>query len=235
MKIKLMTLLCSIGLLSFGGLNAGCCGDSYDDCGVSNSGSYDCCSYDCGYDDCCYDDCCCGLFGDGSFYVNLLVGANFLDVKKRDDFKFDFKTGYYIGGALGYKLNECFRLEGEIVYRHNKFKDVKYQDTRVDLGGHVRSVSFIANVFYDIDLCQPCFPVTPYIGAGIGYQTGEGKITFNDASVKGKEDGFVYQFIAGLGYDFCCGDWNLALEYRFLGGKHSTYDHGVGLSLKKYF
>ena len=72
-----------------------------------------------------------------------------------------FNTGYGLSGALGYSWGNV-RLEGELSYRKNNaktlhennisFRGRNYTRPGFDLTGHIRSLGFMANGYYDVDL-----------------------------------------------------------------------------------
>ncbi|MBA3958698.1 MAG: porin family protein [Parachlamydiaceae bacterium] len=199
-------------------------------------------------DNCCWDSCC----GTDGFYVSGFGGANFIAKKKH----IDFKTGYVVGGAVGYAFCNNLRLEGEVSYRHNRIKSVSGLE---DFSGFSESVSisssasssssskshfttlaYMANVYYDIDTscwdcCCGCGEIVPYIGAGIGYNQQRLRISEGEFNLNGKKSGFAWQLIAGLAYEITpCAD--ISLEYRFLqGSDKKLYNHAVAGALRYKF
>jgi OOP family OmpA-OmpF porin len=185
------------------------------------------------------------------FYVEGHGGANFVHAGKRSGLRHDFDTGYYVGGALGYRLCSGFRFEGEVTYRHNKIHRVRFDDVtdvtdsiRVRGRGHLTSVSYMANLLYEIDTscwdcCWSCGEIVPYFGAGIGYSQQRFRFCSRDPLVRDRfndrENGFAWQIIAGLGYEFSpCAD--ISIEYRFhKGHAERIYNHGVGVAAKYHF
>ncbi len=178
------------------------------------------------------------------FYVGGLAGGNFLQTSKRSGVDYDFRAGYDVGGFVGYELCDGFRLEGEFTYRHNSLKSVKFGSSSFNSSGHYHSMSYMANLIYDIPMCwQPCgWEIFPYVGAGIGYSNEKVKFShhveteteFTFSSHK-KENGFAWQVIAGLGYEIDqCTD--VALEYRFHKGQlEKIYNHSLNVALRYHF
>lgn len=168
------------------------------------------------------------------FYAGGLGGLNFLQYH-RDHVKVHFKAGWIAGLHAGYRWCNGLRLEGEVSYRHNKNKSVKFRgfETR-HIGGHLQTWSFMANGYYEIPLC---WCVVPYIGAGIGYDATRFDACRSDSSFRdrGHKNGFAWQVIAGGLYpiDDCM---ELGLEYRFHHGKiKDLYNHTVDLRLNWFF
>src|SRR5688500_14463497 len=68
---------------------------------------------------------------DSGPYVQVFGGPNFLppglefesDV---GDIEPDYESGYNVGGALGYRINAFFRVEGEVSYQRH---DIERGDT----------------------------------------------------------------------------------------------------------
>lgn len=217
------------------------------------------------------ETCCPPLLTCGTFYVSGFGGANFIPDEKEhsrescDRFttKADFKPGFYLGTALGYKLNNT-RLEVEFSYRRNSFKTHTTRDSGSRSSNHVTFLenqalgqvscsgsdpfrfhsnidvyAVLLNGYYDFDFCN-CWNLKPYVGAGIGWGHNRFNIRFKDLgsrSHRGRShsDEFAWQLIAGVGYPLTdCTD--LALEYRFFrSGIHKVYNHGVGAALRYSF
>lgn len=186
------------------------------------------------------------------FYVEGFGGANFIQTSKHDDVKLNFRTGYVVGGAIGYRMCEGLRIEGEISYRYNQLKSFvvkneEFDDVKFCTHGHLREVAYMANLIYDIDTCcwDPCWTacgqIFPYIGGGIGYgqqklsgrEEDEDEFLIFDAG--NRKNGFAWQIIAGIGYDFSpCAD--ISIEYRFhKGALNHVYNHMVGIAAKYHF
>lgn len=161
-------------------------------------------------------------------YASAIGGLNFLSYD-RDHYSVNFKAGWLAGAAIGYRFCEGFRVEGEAIYRYNRTKDVKFKhQDRVHIGGHLRTWSFMANGIYEVPVC---WCVTPYVGAGIGYDTTKVQV----CNVKGDKNGFAWQVLAGALYpiDDCL---EMALEYRFHHGKEKDlYNNSVDLRLNWFF
>lgn len=171
------------------------------------------------------------------WYMNGLGGANFVHHYGLHHARVERKTGFLVGGALGYKFLstspiDC-RLEGEIAYRQNEFDNIKIEGKKVGLSGHSNFMTYMVNGYLDLNLNFT--PITPYIGAGLGFADIWGKVKAADGG-HGKLDtsGFVYQFMAGATYPICH-KVDLGVEYRYLSGRKHTTDHSVCLNLKRYF
>lgn len=210
------------------------------------------------------------------FYVEAFGGANWIQTnknankhrgssdesfdgstsgRKQKKHKLEFDTGYIVGGAIGYRLCNGLRFEGEVSYRRNqlkKFKDNKDQHYACQdhkSRGHFQSISYMANLLYDFDLSawdcccwNPCYEIVPYLGVGIGYDNQKFKRSqdehFDVSGRRHKNDdknGFAWQVIVGLGYEIDC-NADVALEYRFHQGREERlYNHSLDLAAKYHF
>lgn len=189
------------------------------------------------------------------FYVEGFAGANFAENTKHDGNKLNLRTGYAVGGALGYGFCSGFRLEGEISYRHNRIKSVEFDDETFSFTsttssssftsssgghGHVSTVAYMGNAYYEFDTscwdcCWGCGEIVPYIGGGIGYAHEHIKISDEFFGFHGKKNGFAWQLIAGLGYEVAC-NTDISIEYRFFKGHAKRfYQHFVGATAKYRF
>ena len=181
------------------------------------------------------------------FYVGGFGGANFIQTSKKDDFDLKYRTGYAVGGSVGYKWCQGFRVEAEASYRHNRLKSFEFfegDDFEEDVKGHLSSWSFMANALYDMDLgcwdsCSS-WDIVPYVGFGIGYA--RQRIKFSEDEDSGfnfheheAKNGFAWQLIAGLAYEISpCTD--IAIEYRFnKGPEKKLYNHTAALAVKYHF
>ena len=166
----------------------------------------------------------------------------------------DFHDGYYVGGVLGYKFCNQFRIEGELSYQRNESKSfemthrylgfsdngsVEFKDCTLEktkLKGHLRSWSYMANVLYDFNVnCLQKFLLTPYVGLGVGYTHFTSHL--NDYVCQGHKTcagRFAYQAIAGLKYQVSP-TLEVGVDYRYLSPQNSFKSHRVGLVLTQAF
>lgn len=148
----------------------------------------------------------------------------------RTHHKFKFKTGYLVGGAVGFKWCNNVRAEAEVAYRHNKLDKAHWscKNYSGDLSRHnhgnasVRTWSIMANGFYDFEV--DCFDIKPYLGFGIGYANnkvtnGRWNSSWNNHHGRWNnrcksQSNFAWQFIAGLAYPIC-ENIDLDIQYRY--------------------
>lgn len=133
-----------------------------------------------------------------------------VDVEYDTGMGFDVKGGYDFDG---------FRLEGEFGYKN---ADVdKVEDFEVD-DADLTIMSFMFNAFADM---KTGTPLTPFVGAGIGFLNGE--VEEDDLSTD--DTVFGYQLTAGLAYAVTP-NLNLELYYRFQGAGSDFEDDEAELS-----
>jgi len=128
---------------------------------------------------------------------------------------------------LGYGFGNGLRAEVEGDYRHNGFSGSGF-------GGQEQKYGAMANVLYDFVGLVPM--VTPYIGAGVGYQWAQMQnlhATVGGANVatgNQSKGSFAYQAILGAALPIeSVPGLALTAEYRFMGlTGHRQYSASVG-------
>jgi len=105
--------------------------------------------------------------------------------------EFDNDPAFVINGALGIRLKQNFRVEGEIGYHLNAAdRTSNGQDFNFSV------ISFMGNAYFDIPTQSP---LTPYLGAGLGFGIAGGSEDSFDTSDSDLVGAF--QLMAGVGYD----------------------------------
>ncbi len=118
--------------------------------------------------------------------------------------QFDNDPAFVINGAIGIKLKENFRVEGEIGYHlnaANRTSNGQNFDFSV--------LSFMGNAYFDIATQSP---LKPYLGIGLGFGIAGGSedsFGSSDSDMVG-----AFQFMAGLGYDISP-KMTLTFGYRY--------------------
>ena len=140
----------------------------------------------------------------GKMYFSGSAGVSITEDLDFPGINISFDPGFNVGGALGYDMGR-FRVEGEIRYSSVGVDEVNGMS--FPGSADLSALTFMANGYYDHEINNS--PLTPYIGAGIGWVSSEiGSST--------DEDDFGYQFMVGLGFDVTPSTI-LTAEYRFLG------------------
>lgn len=170
------------------------------------------------YQDCCFDDSdCCSSFDLHGLYLEATGGVSWIDIHRQHRVRVNTNTGYFVSGAIGYRWCYGFRTEAEVGYHRASLRSFKYEGERFHVGGHTRSISYMANLYYDLPFC---FWVTPYVGGGIGYAQNRFNIHNHYSDFSRKRNGFAWQVMAGLEYDLCnlsdcLSNWSASIEYRY--------------------
>ncbi len=128
--------------------------------------------------------------------------------------------GIAFSGAVGYRFAEGLRVEGELSYRKYDFKTITVREPgglaailgplqsnpvalntlrrTHELEGDLRSITLMANLYYDFDLG---LDFRPYAGGGIGLsRVSAGGVVSGNKTVDDDDTVMAYQFGAGLGY-----------------------------------
>lgn len=173
-------------------------------------------------------------------YAGGFVGLNLMNKPNH----YDVHTGVKTGAFAGYKFSSCqypmlnLRVEGEISYKYNQLKKVHFNFNGVPakLYGHVESVNYMANVYYDLETGTKW---TPYVGAGIGcvHTKSQLKIAVGNGFsllTTQRQNNFASQYVGGVAYEIACGV-QLGGEYRFVLINKQSNEHNIALTLKRYF
>jgi outer membrane protein OmpA-like peptidoglycan-associated protein len=146
--------------------------------------------------------------------------------------------------AVGFGFGNGFRAELSFDYRYNGLDSISVPRASANISGSEQKYGPMVNVLYDFDVP---FPVTPYIGAGVGYQWVRESLTFGGSTGAQTEGGVAVQGIFGVSYPMDTVLPGLALtgEYRFMaipgerdyGGLKlaDNYNHSVLIGLRYAF
>ncbi len=128
----------------------------------------------------------------------------------------DFETGYTFGIAIGKRLGDSWRLEGEYRYRTDELGFAEFPGGTRFEDGDYSSVVLSANAYYDFpDLLKNSEQeLRAYLGAGYGWIQ-EVDIDFERAGqeISYETDDFGYQLMAGFRWRFAP-RWTMDFEYR---------------------
>jgi opacity protein-like surface antigen len=149
----------------------------------------------------------------------------------------DFKTGFLINGALGYRFGD-FRTDVEFTHFQHAVDAVSAAPTGLRPGdGKVRGNAFMLNLYYDFPIANSRFK--PYVGAGVGTYSTRIKNLTNDTLqsfglvVENEQSNnvFAYQLRAGLGYQVS-DSVDVFLGYRYFHGNTITFSDTIFGTLK---
>lgn len=129
-----------------------------------------------------------------------------------------FKNALSFAGALGLRLNNNWRLEGELSYRKSGMDRIDVSGAgSTKLDGNLKTWLLMANAYYDFDLSWR--KLTPFVTAGLGFASHEGQIA-NGAgtSINASDDALALAWQVGGGLKYRVND-DMALTggYRYLG------------------
>jgi OOP family OmpA-OmpF porin len=169
-------------------------------------------------------------------YLGAGIGANFLqemDLDAKGPLATSLGAGrggkakFDVGGvgvlSIGYGFGNGVRAEIEGNFRSNEVDKVTFNGRGYSRsGGSVYSYGAMFNALYDF---SAGLPVTPYIGAGIGYvwqefdsARGYNPVSGDRVRIDGDDGQFAFQGIAGLSFNIdAVPGLAVTAEYRFLG------------------
>lgn len=178
----------------------------------------------------------------GNFYVKMFGGGNWVadagftaisptDTNDTMTWSVGGDTGWVVGGAVGYDLNDIMRgwsTEVEVSYRSNQNNGHWFSTAGATTQGKVdfdnTSLAVMANAWYEF----PIAGVAPYIGGGIGWARSRFKGTYDpavasDTSFDFKGEGFAWQLGAGVNIPVKPG-MTVGLGYRYFRGPQVTVE-----------
>ncbi len=126
--------------------------------------------------------------------------------------------------SVGWGFGNGLRAEAELSYRNNSVSNLQgvFGGPNIHAGGTEQKFGMMVNVLYDFDGIAPW--VTPYLGAGVGYQWAQWNgVNAADAigdrfSIDETEGAFAYQAIVGLAFPMHeVRGLAITAEYRFMG------------------
>jgi opacity protein-like surface antigen len=170
-------------------------------------------------------------------YVQFNAGAAFAEPFKDSDqlcnnffgcssfsYKENSNTGYAASLALGYRIADQFRLEGEAMYQSNDLNkahlsvnsgNFNFNDTR-SLKGESERMAFLLNAYYDF---KNSTAFTPYITGSLGgYHL---RIKASRGRLPG-ENNLDFAWQAGAGVNYKLDDRiSFDLRYRYFSGANA--------------
>lgn len=129
--------------------------------------------------------------------------------------RLEYDIGWMAGLAVGYQLNDYFRVEVDASYRKSNLDKLNFRDSLdVPLRGSAQMFAGMVNGYFDIRQ-NPDQPVVPFIGAGIG----AGYLDFaatNFSAYQSKGAEFVWN--AGFGVLWAITrHLGISVAYRYVG------------------
>lgn len=159
-------------------------------------------------------------------YIGAAGGVNFvhdgdLSVSGIGTVTAEYDTGFGFNASAGYNFDPV-RVEFEFGYKNADMDKLSGPGGSASVPDtEITVMSYMANAFFDFKVNSP---VTPYIGAGLGFINGE----LESQGTEEDDTQFGYQFIVGAAYNV---NKNLAIDlsYRFQHAPSDFSQNGVDM------
>jgi OOP family OmpA-OmpF porin len=129
----------------------------------------------------------------------------------------EFDPGFAVGGAIGYRFEEWLRAEVNLSYRQADIDKLTALGYTLAGAGDAGAFTTLVNLYVDF---KPRWPVTPYVGAGIGVALID--VDSDDAAnvliVNDDSTEFAWNVMAGAAWSVT-DNVDLTLGYRYLSTK----------------
>ena len=164
-------------------------------------------------------------------YFQFSAGAAFVPNQTLKDgatsqSRIESETGFVVGGALGTRLFEGFRGEIAVDYREADADKAALVSPPQKTDGETKLLSLMFNSYFDLDLG---LPVSPYVGAGIGwgrFTVDMRRKTAGEFDIDDTDDVFVYNAMVGLIAPVSQAA-SFAVGYRYVGAAGTDSIGGV--------
>lgn len=162
-----------------------------------------------------------GRYVEATFGLNTLADTDydvFLDgTSGSGEASFDGSFG--AGGAVGYRFDNGFSIEGEYLYRRVELDSVDLGAVGVFSDGDFANTQINVNGFYHLeDLFDSA--IEPYVGVGLAYITEiDSDLEQNSEELEFESDEFALEVMAGARYQVLeRGFIDVGIRYLALGG-----------------
>jgi len=145
-------------------------------------------------------------------YLTNRTGSTFnLPTNTNDSGELTYSVLGGVGGEIGYRFCDKFRLEFEVLYNNNPFSELKLGDNividsvstnpQLHIEGDTNTGAGIINFYYDfLTRSRDGYSaIAPYIAAGVGYYYSQNTLIFNygentaDQEADGAEPATLYE------------------------------------------
>jgi OmpA-OmpF porin, OOP family len=158
------------------------------------------------------------LYFAGALGLNILHDRNFSESTSGQSGGIGFNNGPSFSGALGLRVTENIRIEGELSYRNAGIAHVNFANgNSVRSGSDIKTWLLMLNAYYDFSFNW--HNISPYLTAGIGvarHNVAIDPVTGLTPGASGSDTAFAYQAGTGLKYRVNP-DMALTGGYRYLG------------------
>lgn len=158
-----------------------------------------------------------GLYVGAGGGLNILQQESVAKVGgvKVDNAHLHTKLGGVGAVNLGYAYGNGFRTEVEFSYRYNGMDSGSYGRVSTGIRGHEQKFGPMVNAYYDFDGLVPGF--TPYLGAGVGYQWVNDKVSALGFTANQTKGSVALQGMAGVAMPIAAvPGLAVTAEYRFM-------------------
>lgn len=176
------------------------------------------------------DACCCGK--SHGVYLGGMAGVD-LQIFDISSARVRTYPGGAVAGALGYKFQNGFRLEGEYSYRRNTIRKITDKGLgNLHGGGYAETQAYLVNLLFDIDLCKDW---TPYLGVGYGHARLTSCVkTASNGNFKKHSEGAASQYIGGVMHRIMY-NTDLGAEFRYFRSRQHAQDYTLALTMRRFF
>lgn len=178
------------------------------------------------------------VFAEYAYFLGCQAGGNFQNCTYLAKRHCSLNGGYNLGIMGGCTWANGLSLDLETSFRNNPYN----LNGRTESGdptvfhGHVDIGSFMANGRYDLLLVP--YEITPYIGAGAGWDLVHQSIKISKRRYGGSHSGFAWQLMTGLSYPF----WKyhtVELEYKYhvapIKYNQHIRNHSITIGVNRFF
>lgn len=179
-----------------------------------------------------------GIYFAGYLGLSHFGSEDFSDGNAGTSGSFKTRSTPNFAGALGLRVNENIRLEGELSYRKLKIDGLDIAGLgSFDSGGDMKSWTGLLNVYYDFNTHSK---FTPYLSGGVGFSRVSGALSGVGGSPSFMEEEYGFTWQAGAGLKYRASDkTSYTLGYRYMdtpglemGGvdvNHGGHEFRIGL------
>jgi opacity protein-like surface antigen len=157
------------------------------------------------------------IYSKGS--LGLVMASESYSLGGDNDYNAEFSPGFQLSGAIGGKLDNGIRLEGELLYENAALKQISGMAAgstfnTENVSGDINFMAFMGNVLYDIPMNSR---LTPYVMGGVGFAGIKLDHFKPDNSVIANDLDYVFasQFGAGFAFDLD-NRTKIEIGYRYL-------------------
>lgn len=156
-----------------------------------------------------------GIYFAGYLGLSHFGNEDFSDKSSNTSGSFKTKSAPNFAGALGLRMSDNIRLEGELSYRKLNIEGVNISGLGgADTDGDFKSWTGLLNVYYDFNTHSKFIP---YLSGGIGLSRVAGSVAGIGAAPSFAEEEYGFTWQAGAGLKYRASDkTSYTLGYRYM-------------------